>query len=60
MTNYLYYVEAKGMDTYVTHSLYSAKNRVESLLYYLNLDSKLYKKHCQTGIREDLWWMKKI
>jgi len=54
MTNYLYYVETKGIDTYVTASLYRAKNRAEGLLYYLNLDSKLYKKHCQTGIREDL------
>jgi hypothetical protein len=54
MCEYLYYVEANGMDTYVTASLYRAKNRVEGLLYYLNLDSKLYKKHCQTGIKEDL------
>ena len=51
MTEYIYYVETKGIDTYVTASLYRAKNRAEGLLYYLNLDSTIYKKHCVTGIR---------
>jgi hypothetical protein len=54
MTEYIYYVETKGIDTYVTCSLYRAKNRAEGLLYYLNLDSTIYKKHCVTGIRGEV------